>query len=143
MSPVRIFATIALIYGIVLMLLAFTWQLPWPNILHGELAMGIGFLVSVLFFLPFVITFTRLGLNTAEGEKPSPETNQRLATLSKECRMWPVTWYGMMGLIALAWLAFLVWGDAIHPMFAFSGAISLASGLWFAFVYPTAKRLFD
>ena len=139
----RIFAIVALLYGATLALATFMWKQPMFRLFQSEQATGMAFLVAAVFFAPFVVTFTKLGLNTAEGEEPSAETKKRLAMLSKECPMWPVAWYGSIGFIALSWLGSMIVGDAIHPFFAFSAAVSLASGMWFAFVYPTAKRLFD
>ncbi|NOX55939.1 MAG: hypothetical protein GXP27_16145 [Planctomycetes bacterium] len=139
----KIFAAVALLYGATLAIATFTWKQPMFQLFQSEHATGITFLVAGVFFLPFVITFTALGLNTAEGEASSSETKKRLAMLSKECRMWSVTWHGVIGFIMLSWLGFMIVGDAVNPFFAFSAGISVASGLWFMFVYPTAKRLFD
>jgi len=142
MSLSRIFAVLSLLYGATLAVATFAWKHPLFQLLQSESATGITFLVAAVFFVPFVTTFTQFGLNTAEGEDPSPETKQRLARLSKECPMWRVTWYGSLGFIAVSWLGFMIVGDIIHPFFAFSAAVSLASGLWFVFVYPTARELF-
>ena len=136
------FAGLALLYGAILAIATFALKMPMFGVLQSNNALGITFLIAGVFFLPFVVTSTRLGLNTAEGQDPSTETKRRLARLSKACPMWPITWYGSLGFIIVSWVAFAIMGDAVHPFFAFSAAMSLASGLWFAFVYPTATRLF-
>jgi len=138
----RIFAATALLYGIVLAISTFAWKHPLFQRATTENIIPATFIVAITFFVPFVITFTKLGLNTGEGEEPSAETKKRLSTLTNACSMWPITWYGSIGFAAISWVAFFFVGDVINPFFGFSAAVSLLSGLWFVFVYPTAKSLF-
>lgn len=138
----RIFAILAMLYGIGLTVAAFAWAHPMLQPLHGKNILPFTFITSVVFFVPFVITYTQLGLNTAEGEKPSTESSRRLARLAAECPIWQVAWCAAIGLVSFSFFAFMLVGDSVNPLFAFSAAISGFSGLWFAFVYPTAVRLF-
>lgn len=138
----RIFAAIALLYSGALAIATFAWTQPWLQPLHTDNVIPTTFGVAAIFFVPFVITFTQLGLNTAEGEKSSPETTRRLSLLSTACPMWSVAWYSAIGLVVMSFGAFVIAGDSVNPFFAFSAAISGLSGMWFAFIYPTAKKLF-
>ncbi len=93
-------------------------------------------------FLPFVVTYTKVGLNSAEGEEPSPETKQRHAKLHCVCPAWKVVWYAFIVFVFLSWFVFPVFGLPIHPFHGFTIGISLLSGFWLCFVYPVAKGLF-
>ncbi|HCS55548.1 hypothetical protein [uncultured Rubinisphaera sp.] len=136
------FAFIALAIGANLAVATFAWKSQFLALFQTEHAIVTSFIIAVVLFIPFVFTFTQLGLNSAEGETPSPETKRRLKLLSSQCSMWPVTWYSALGFIGFSWLAFFLVGDIVNPFFAMSAALASLSGSWFLFVYPVARRLF-
>lgn len=138
----QIFAFIALAIGATLAVATFTWKSRFLTVFQSEHATVTAFLIAAVLFVPFVTTFTQLGLNTAEGESPSPETKRRLELLSSQCRMWNISWYSALGFVGISWLAFFFVGSTVHPFFAMSAGMTALSGLWFLFVYPVARRLF-
>ena len=138
-----IFATVALTFGISLLVLTFAWRhIPIPFLQTND-ATGLSFLITVVMAMPFVATYTTLGLNSAEGEEPSPETKARHAALRRECRIWPVAWYGGICFVAFVWVGYAAFQLPVHPFFAFSGWIACLTGVWFLYAYPVAIRLFN
>ncbi len=138
-----LFSMAALLHGLTIAAATVAWKHPLFAVFHAENATAVTFLISVVFFIPFVLTYTNLGLNSAEGKPPSPETQRRLDLLTRHCKAWPATWYGPVGFVAISWGLFFILGDSVHPFFAFAAAMSLVSGCWFLFVYPTARSLFS
>jgi hypothetical protein len=136
------YAIITLVYGIFLLAVAIVWRAIPFAFLRSDNAMGISFAVSAAMAIPFVVTYTTLGLNSAEGEKESPETRARHAALRRKCPIWQIAWFGGIGLILASWVGGLVFHFPVHPFFAFSGVLSCLTGVWFLFAYPVASRLF-
>ncbi len=137
-----IYAVITLVYGVSLLVLAFAWRLIPLAFLQTESATGIAFVVSVVMAIPFVVTYTTLGLNSAEGEEESRETKARHASLKRDCPIWPIAWYGGIGLVFVVWVGGAALQFPVHPFFAFSGVVSCLTAVWFMFAYPVASRLF-
>lgn len=138
----RAFAAVALSYGGCLIAASFTSALPALQLVKDERSKGILFFLTVSCFFPFVVAFTRFGLNAGEGQRPSPKTTSRLKELYKTCPMWRIAWFGFLSFEISSWAAFAVCGDIVDPYLAFLGGIAALSGFWFAFVHPTAKKLF-
>lgn len=132
----RIYGTIELLYALVPLGLSVMPEM-WSDDVRGPLFAG-----AVLLGFPAVGTFTSLGLNTAEGERQSPETRVRWEELSAACSLWPWLWYGCFIPPAVAFLLHLMDYSVADPIHLMSGAISCFGGLWFLFVYPVARRLF-
>jgi uncharacterized membrane protein HdeD (DUF308 family) len=139
----RIFGVATLIFGIALLIATFAYRIPALAVLRTENATGFTFLLTAINAMPFIATYTKLGLNSAEGEKPSPEVKARHARLNRECRIWPTAWYGGLGFIGFVWTTNAAFGFPVHPFFAFSGVVSVLTGVWFLFAYPIAGRLVD
>ena len=137
-----IYATLALTYGVFLLVATFMWRLIPLAFLQSENATGITFAISVVMAVPFLITYTKLGLNSAEGEEPSPETKARQTALKQECPIWPIAWYGGIGFVLFVWVGCATFQLPAHPFFAFNGVFGCLTGVWFMFVYPVAARLF-
>lgn len=138
----KIFAITTLIFGTGMIFATAAFRVPTLAFLRSDHATVTAFVIAVAFFLPFVITYTQLGLNSAEGEDPSPETEARHAALKRECPIWPLAWYGGIGFVGAVWIAVAAFSVPLHPFFAFSGVISILSGIWFLSAYPVACRLF-
>lgn len=137
------YAIFVLTYGLALLVAAFAWHMIPIPFLQSANGMGTTFAISVLLAVPFVVTYTRLGLNTAEGEHTSPETKARHSELYRECPAWPICWYGGLGFVGFALVGSTFLQIPIHPFFAFSATFSCLTGFWFLFAYPVALRLFD
>jgi len=132
----RLYGLIALLYGLSLLALSvMTWLFPYDLVVPT-------FVVAALIFAPFVYVFTKFGLNSDEGEEPTPETRARLSELASACYWWPGIFYGCVGIVLLSWFVPLLGYPIAHPFYAFSGAISCVTGLWFLLVHSTAQRLF-
>ncbi len=104
------------------------------------------FVLGIVLSIPFVVTYTKVGLNSAEGEKPFPETKRRHKELRRVCPEWPFIWYGMFLNMVIVFISAAVIGKNFDPdlliMASFIGPLSLTGGLWFLFVYHVAKELF-
>ncbi|MDF1744896.1 MAG: hypothetical protein P1V19_14465 [Gimesia sp.] len=140
MNAARIFGTLSLLYGAVLAIAAYAGRLPLFQFLQFENVTVFIFFGAGFFYLPFVITYTQLGLNS-DGE-PSLETKGRREQFARASPLWSITWKGALGFIGVSWVVFMFMGNTINPFFAFSASISFMSGMWFVFVYPIAKKLF-
>lgn len=136
-----IYGILALIYGVFFLVVTFAWRRIPLAFLQAENAVGITFAVSVIMFIPFVITYTKLGFNSAEGEEPSPETKARHAALKRECPIWRITWYGCIGFVLFVWIGFATVQLPANPFFALSGMMGCVTGVWFLFAYPIATGL--
>ena len=139
----RVWAILAIAYGALLIVAACCAGMAQFQRVNSNSATGIAFVISAIFFTPFVMTYTQLGLNSAEGKESSPTTKDRHALLAQACPIWNVLWYGMIAVVMFAWVIAPLLSVRIHAFHAFSGSISLLSGGWFAFVYPTARNLFS
>ena len=108
-------------------------------------ALGYACISCVICAIPFVVTYTQLGLNYAEDGTPqSPETENRQQRLRDECSVWPLSWAVTQGLIVVALALVLLQPQLrVNFFFVFFGAFSLLSCLWFLLVYPTARALFS
>ena len=73
----QVYSVIALGYGGCLLVATFVWRAIPFDFVKSETAGAIAFAISAAMSVPFVTTYTRLGLNCAEGEKPSPKTKAR------------------------------------------------------------------
>lgn len=143
-KPVRIvFAIASLSYGCCLLLVA--CGVPVPNIdaIDPDKLMGFTFVIAGLFYLPFVISYTRLQLNSPEGEDASPETKARQKQLSQACPLWRFSWHGSIGFLVLVFVGGPLLNLRIQPFLVFSGTIAVMTGIWFLFVYPIAVELFS
>ncbi len=138
-----IFAIFSLAHGLFLLVATFTWRLIPIAFLQSESATGIAFVISALMFIPFVSTYTTLGLNSPEGEEQTPETKARHAALKQACPIWSLAWYSGLGFVLFVWIGCTYLQIPAHPFFAFSGMISCLTGIWFLFVYPVAVKLFQ
>ena len=136
------YAVLNLSYGVLLFVATFVWRWIPNTFLQSENTTGTLFAISVIFAIPFVGTYTRLGLNCAEGEEPSPATKARHAALNRECLVWPVAWYGGCGLVLLVWVGCSVVPLPINSFLALPALLSCLTGIWFLFAYPAAMRLF-
>lgn len=140
-SVSRLYALLALAYGGATLVASVFWrQLPWP-FLQSDSATGVAFVVSAAIAIPFIITYTQLGLNSAEGELASLATRSRHETLKRECPLWAKAWNLGLAFVGVSWVIAVLSG-AVHPFFAFSAAVSCLTGIWFLFAYPVARRLF-
>ncbi len=143
MTLSRIFAILSLLYGVLMTVATYAGSLPMFQFLHSDKAMGISFMITLLFISPFLSTYQRLGLVYVDKFiDPFSVSGDRNDRLMKECRMYPAAWYLPMIFLLISWIAFLVIGDSIQPNYALLASMSFISGLWFAFVYPTAKKMF-
>lgn len=141
MNAPRIFGILSLLYGATLVIATYAGRLPLFRFLQTENAFVTIFFGAVFFYLPFILTYTQLGLNF-DGE-PSFETQDRRERFAKACPLWSITWKYSFGFIGVSWAAFMFLGNAINPFLAFLAGISIMSGMWFVFAYPVAKKLFD
>jgi hypothetical protein len=135
----RLTGTIAICYGLALFIGACIPAVPWINTDWG---VAVTFVVACSFFLPFVITYTKVGLNSAEGEIPSPETKRRHAELHRVVPGWKVAWYGFIAFVFFCWFVLPAFRLPINPFHGFTIGVSLLSGIWLRFVYPVARDLF-
>ncbi len=137
----QVYGIAVLAYGACLLVATFVWRAIPFAFVRSESASAIAFAISVALSIPFVTTYTRLGLNCAEGEKPSSVTKARHAALKAKCPLWPIAWYGSIGFVAFVWLGCPYFQLAAHPFFAFSGVISSLTGIWLLFAYPVAEAI--
>ena len=138
----RIYGIVALVYGVILLVAAYAWFILPPTILSHPAATPVTFVAAAILGIPAVCTYTTSGLNTEESEDRDPEAYRRHRELAANCRAWPYLWYGMLGVIGLAWALAVVLPNSVHPFFAFSGAFSTFAGVWTLYVHPIAKRIF-
>ena len=102
---------------------------------------GVSFVSSALLAIPFVITYTKLGLNSAEGEEETPGTKHRHRVLQSACPWWHPSWYACIGFIGLSWLLGTFLNLRLDVIVVFSSMIMMLNGIWFLTVYCTAHRL--
>lgn len=139
----RTYSVVAFLIGVPLLVAAFLWRfIPWP-FLRTEYSSAIAFAVSAALAIPFIITYTVLGLNWPQDEStpPSPETEFRHQILNRECPIWPIAWRGAVGFTGVSW-ATAAFTGTVHPFFAYSAALCCLTGTWFLFAFPIARRLF-
>lgn len=137
------YASISLIYGLSLLIAAFTWKLLPIPFLQTDAAMGIAFVVSGVMAIPCIKTYTELGLNSPEDTEPSVDVKMRHAALRRACPLWPVAWYSGQAFLLCAFMGSVLFQLPIHFFFAFSAVISCLTGIWFFMAYPIALREFD
>jgi hypothetical protein len=135
----RVVGGASIAYGLALAIGSCVPAMQWLN---GEWGVGVAFVIAGVFFLPFVVTYTAVGLNSAEGEEPSAEIKQRHADLQRVCPAWKVMWYSFIVFIPTNWIVFRMFGLPMNPFHGFTIGISLLSGAWLCFVYPAAKKIF-
>jgi len=99
------------------------------------------FLITIVLSIPFVMTYTLLGLNS-DDRKPPFDVQARWNELSRVCRWWPQVWYGPQLVILVSWVLFACGIPVVNPMHVFSGSLAGLCGLWFLLVYEHAARLF-
>ncbi len=141
----RIFSAFSILYASWVYAIGFGYDvLPdfMMKIGQGDDLIAYLFITSIVFFLPFGITFTKLGLNDGAGDDPTGEIKRRHKELAKVCPAWKFIWYGIMGSILFSWVIAPLVNLKFNPFAAFIGGISLMSGLWFLFIYHKAVDLF-
>lgn len=102
-----------------------------PTFLRSGLSLAVTFLLFILSLIPFLATFTKLGLN---GEEESDE-NRKI--LSKHLPHWDSVPVGA-GIVAL--VLTMLFPSFIHPVYAFMAYGSFLSAYWFLHVYPVARK---
>jgi hypothetical protein len=98
---------------------------------------AICFMVFIASFIPFIVTYTKLGLNPPEGGPiPMPDDiKERHKTLKQSLPDWKFAF----PVFAVMTLCF--W-PILDGMFSFMFCGSLFSLYWFSRAYPVASRLF-
>ncbi|MDP1561026.1 MAG: hypothetical protein Q8M16_06490 [Pirellulaceae bacterium] len=102
---------------------------------------GVTFAGCAIFAIPFVITYTSLGLNSAEGEQETPETKLRHKLLKSACPWWHPSWYVCIGVIVLSWILGATLKIRLDVFVIFGSMLMMLSGIWFLTVYCTAHRV--
>ncbi len=141
---VKVFGCSAIAYALILFgLLTFL-----PGLLGTQTKISSGailaFVVAVGLFIPFALSYTRLGLNTDEFESQAQETRKRHGVLARECKSWPFVLYLSIALGIGLWIySSMDGGNRFHEINAVSISFSALSGLWFIFVYPIACKVLN
>ena len=127
------------LYGILsaFLALAFGWlSLPInAGFLYDDMHVVIGFMITLLAFIPAVATFTALGLNDDEhGENEDQKERRRLVDTVHPGIFWPIY---ILSFSCLLWWFIPV----LHPFYAFFGSVCLISSYWALYAYPKAKAI--
>ena len=96
--------------------------------------------VMILSLIPFVATYTELGLNADKGDADYEESRERHARLAGHLPFWRYV-FPIFGAVALA--SFLLLGRATNTLLVIMAAANLLSFLWFAIVFPKARSVLD
>lgn len=103
-----------------------------PSFLRSDLSLFVLFLLFIISLVPFLATYTKLGLN---GEEESDENRKQL---SKHFPYWESALV-LGGIIGVGLTIAL--NPFIHPVYAFMAGGSFLSAYWFLHVYPVAKKV--
>ena len=127
------------IYGILSAILALAFgclSLPInAGYLYDDMHVAIGFIITLIAFIPTVATFTTLGLNVDEhGENEDQKERRRLVDRAHPGIFWPIY------IIPFVCLFFWFF-PFFHPFYAFFGSVCLISAYWALYVYPKAKAI--
>lgn len=96
-------------------------------------------IVLIVSLVPFIITYTELGLNEDSGAAYE-ESQERHAILAGHLPFWA---YVFPSFIVVALLSLLLLRRLVNPFLVVFAGVSLISFTWFAFVYPTARSVLD
>jgi hypothetical protein len=131
------------IYGIFTSLLAVIFGalsipiLPAPGV-YGDVALAIGFVVTLAVFAPTIGTLGALGLMDDEDSRfEDGKENRKLVASVYPGIFWPVG--AITGVCLVAWC----FHSVIHPLYVFYSAVCSFSAYWALYVYPKAKRLLE
>jgi hypothetical protein len=105
-----------------------------PVSLRSDLSLIGAFVLFILSLVPFIVTFTKLGLNQ-EGEGAEESENRR-KKISERLPHWEIPLYVGVAAFGLS----MFFRSYIHPLYAFMAIGSLFSAYWFLHVYPVAKE---
>jgi hypothetical protein len=135
-----LFGVSAWLYTVYLLFLMLTGMDSWLDSYAPYWALTFIIVLGIIFFIPFVLTYSWLGLNE---EEPSHETKRRWRVLIKECPNWTISWLGLIAALVIIWgIAWLGDCPRANPFVAIAGAMSFISGTWLLCVYPKAIELF-
>lgn len=97
------------------------------------------FVPSAIAMIPFVVTYTRIGLNPPEttGDPDYQKAKDNLRKVKKVFPQWSLYFNAPYILIGVFWL-FL--HNHFNPFFTFCIGINLFSIIWFLKLYPIAKK---
>ncbi|WP_417389621.1 hypothetical protein [Gimesia sp.] len=143
MNATRPFGSLAILYGLCMSVFAYAGTLSWFQFTHAESTLFTSLLGAFFFVYPFISTWQEFGLNYVDKDEdpfsPSDDYHRRL---TNACRMYPACWYLPVIFMFGTFIAFFVISDQIQPIYSVIAAMAFISGLWFVFVYPTARKLF-
>ena len=105
-----------------------------PLSLRTDMALIGAFAVFILSLVPFIATYTKLGLN--QEDEGAEESADRRKKISERLPRWEIPIY--VGFAAFG--ASIFFRSYIHPFYAFMALGSLCSAYWFLHVYPAAKE---
>ena len=131
--------------AVILAVATYTWrvvEIPLLSLDHGAALM---FLFAVAAFVPFVVTYCRLGLALDEHEesdaKVAGEVARRRQLVSFHCPCWAKTWQITVIFVAVAFIAYTAFPNYVNPGYALSAAVCFVSGIWFEFVYSVVSTV--
>jgi hypothetical protein len=104
-----------------------------PAILGSDVGMVAAFLVFGVSFVPFIATYTELGLN--QEDDGAEESERRLRVLSKHMPYWRWSFFACFVAFAVSMFA----RKFVHPFFVFMASGSFLSAYWFLQVFRVAK----
>ncbi|MEM7476609.1 MAG: hypothetical protein AAF483_16600 [Planctomycetota bacterium] len=138
---------IAKVYGLVAILLAISMLSFAICEAAGVLVRpfdftAVCFTASVFMSIPFVVTYTILGLNTAEGQKKSLETKQRHEFLRSACPWWHPMWYACTGVVLVSLVVSAVYQLPLDILLICNSMLLMPTGIWFLTVFERAAVLF-
>ena len=105
-----------------------------PLALRSDISVLGAFAVFMLSMVPFIATYTKLGLN--QEDEGAEESEDRRKKISERLPHWKIPIY--VGFVLFGASMFFL--SYIHPFYAFMALGSLFSAFWFLHVYPVAKE---
>ena len=108
-----------------------------PSSLSIDIFLVVAFVVFILSLIPFIATWTKLGLN--HEDEGADESEKRRRKISERLPHWEVPIYFGFAVFGLS----MFFRSYVHPLYAFMGLGSLWSAYWFLHVYPIAKKVLE